>query len=394
MSNTFCSLPWLHTIISFTGHVFNCCNTQKPGNHIGNIKKEKYEDIVNSERMRKLRVQLLNGEKPDICERCFRQEELNIQSMRMGFTEYFNDVMNYDIAVKNTSSDGYYPDFFPYYLEVQLSNKCNFRCRSCFPLSSTGWNHDADLLNKPSGNFYRSYPFYRLQNIHELVPDLDKVRFLRFMGGEPLIHPEHYKLLEYMIEHDYAKNIELSYNSNFSHLTYHKWDVLKLWKNFKYVFYKASLDDSYERGEYIRKGQDWKKIVYNRKRMLKISPEVAFQFYSVISVFSIWHVPEFVKEWLDLDMIDDHGFHHIILEEPEWLKIQILPNEFKDKIKKKYRKFKFPPYIQKQMYQIIGHLYLEDLYEELFPKFKEMTTMIDKVRDESYLDIFEELRGL
>ena len=66
----------------------------------------------------------------------------------------------------------------------------------------------------------------------EVAPHLIEVYFA---GGEPFVQDGHYKLLEYLIDNGYAKNISLSYNTNLSYDKYKKYDLQDLWENFKKV---------------------------------------------------------------------------------------------------------------------------------------------------------------
>ena len=80
------------------------------------------------------------------------------------------------------------------HIDIRFSNLCNFKCRMC--------NHDF------SSNWYEDMKKIRPQNVREtkvlkatdtivedLIPHLSKIRSFYFAGGEPLIMPEHYKVL-------------------------------------------------------------------------------------------------------------------------------------------------------------------------------------------------------
>ncbi len=49
------------------------------------------------------------------------------------------------------------------------------------------------------------------EDFNKNTPDLNKIYFV---GGEPTLQEEHYKLLKYLIATDKAKNITLQYNIN------------------------------------------------------------------------------------------------------------------------------------------------------------------------------------
>ena len=91
----------------------------------------------------------------------------------------------------------------------------------------------------------------------------DTLEIVYFAGGEPLIIPYHYEMLDYMIKNDYAKNIELRYNTNLSTLKYKSVDLLKNWSSFKNITLSPSIDMIGEQGEYHRYGSKWNDIINN-----------------------------------------------------------------------------------------------------------------------------------
>ena len=106
------------------------------------------------------------------------------------------------------------------------------------------------------------------ENYQKLLLTLNTVNNLFFAGGEPLIQDKHYEILQYCIDNNLAKDIDLVYNTNFSKLKYKKWNVLELWKHFKRVACGTSLDDFKERGEYQRTNIKWDDVIANRKKIM------------------------------------------------------------------------------------------------------------------------------
>jgi organic radical activating enzyme len=48
-------------------------------------------------------------------------------------------------------------------------------------------------------------------NLKTLLPN---IKYFEFTGGEPFLIEQHFELLRYAVENDYAKNIEIHYNTN------------------------------------------------------------------------------------------------------------------------------------------------------------------------------------
>jgi hypothetical protein len=97
----------------------------------------------------------------------------------------------------------------------------------------------------------------------------------------------------------------------------------------------ASLDGSYARGEYIRKGQNWAETVANRERMLKTCPDVDFYVSSTVSIFNVLHIPDFHKEWSDLGLIQPKDWNINILQGPDHERVNILPQHYKELARQK-----------------------------------------------------------
>jgi len=401
MSN-FCSLPWKHILVACDGQIYPCANTYDYAkNNMGDALNGEYSSAINHELIRSMRLDFLNDQRPAVCDKCFKQEEFldgtNSASLRVVHNDYFSDFGPSE-AQAITQPDGTVSesDFHLEYLYLQPSNVCEFSCRTCSPAYSTGWNKDADLLGPLLGGYYHSCKKQTLKGITDNIP-FDKVTLLQFDGGEPLIEDEHYNVLDYLISQGYNSNIFLTYNTNLSVLSHLDWDAINLWKQFKRVFIRGSIDASYERAEYLRKGCSWEKIIANREKLLNDFPECSFKLFSTVSVFNVWHLPDLINEWLNLGYIpvsntgNFPGFVHFVLLDPPWLKMQILPTFKKDEIRAHYDSFSFPPMIKAQLDVIIQKLYSEDLYDEQYSKFIENTTTIDEIRGEDYKATFPEL---
>ena len=66
-----------------------------------------------------------------------------------------------------------------------------------------------------------------------------------------------YKMLQFLVNSGYSKNIELSYNTNLSYSGNFKgYDLEELWKSFKSIELWPSIDGFNEQAEYGRKGLD------------------------------------------------------------------------------------------------------------------------------------------
>jgi radical SAM protein with 4Fe4S-binding SPASM domain len=326
--------PWVHTHIWPNGDVYPCCMV--PGEFpVANYKELGDLKLAwNSEKYKDLRVNMLNDVKSSACTRCYTQEKHGKHSLRKRLSkEYANQ---YDL-VGETEKDGHLEKLDLRYLDIRFSNICNFTCRTCGPELSSSW----------AAHRASKYPESKLPTIiriesssknkefwDDLSQYIDNVDRIYFAGGEPLLTKEHYDILDYLIERE-KFNITIHYNTNFSTFDYKGRSVLDYWKKFKNIAVGASLDGSYEKGELIRKGTEWDKIVENRKLMIEECPNVRFFLAPTVSVFNADHVLDFYNEWLELGLIKEYMIQFNVLLHPECYSITLLPDEIKTPIVEK-----------------------------------------------------------
>ena len=90
-----CPVPWMHMALEPDGKIIPCCLTsQHETANLGNIKTDKFEDIWNGDRMKKLRVDMLNGETPNYCKTCTDREPITGDSSRIFHLREFPHVID------------------------------------------------------------------------------------------------------------------------------------------------------------------------------------------------------------------------------------------------------------------------------------------------------------
>ena len=121
MSKTFCPLPWIHLATRPNGDVRVCCTANARGagkdddktaglvkqdGIAMNLRDPTIEEVWNSEHMRRTRLQMLNGEIPESCRKCFVEEERGIVSKRQWETEVWKTRLDIDNIVAQTDEQG------------------------------------------------------------------------------------------------------------------------------------------------------------------------------------------------------------------------------------------------------------------------------------------------
>jgi radical SAM protein with 4Fe4S-binding SPASM domain len=402
-SKSFCMLPWVHQHAYPDGRVYPCCFAEY-FHPIGNLKNNTMREVWNQEGYKEIRRSMLEDKPVKQCTKCYEQEANGFFSMRYDANRSYG----HNIAeVDKTLPDGTHPEFKIRYWDVRFSNLCNFRCRTCGPVFSSNWYNDhVKLFNRvPDVNgkdlarieYAAGDEDHMIRQMEEHIPYLEQVYFA---GGEPLIMKEHYYLLEKLIEAG-RTDVCIQYNTNFSELAFKDKHVFEYWKHFRTVGVGASLDASGARAELMRKGTDWKQTVRNRERMLEEVPHVDFYIASTISAMNVLHILDFHKEWVDMGFIKPKDFNVNICQSPEWYRIDLFPQEFKEQVIKpayeKHIEWLEPQDPLKRattgFKSAINFLMSNDGTQH-WDKFKQEINLIDNLRGENFWNTFPELSEL
>ena len=393
-------IPWVHLHTSPLGVAAPCCISDSAStvNGMGNAKTQSFMELVNSEKMKQLRVDMVNEVSNTECTKCYDQEQVDVKSFRQDTNSKYNHY--YEEALANTTSEGEVTQFNMKYFDIRFSNICNFKCRSCGSEFSTQWEQE-DIKSKVS--YARIIP--KNDNPKFLQEVVDQIQFMDtayFAGGEPLITEEHYILLEEMIKQK-RTDIQLRYNTNLSNLKFKDKDLLSLWKHFNHrIDISASIDHYGERAEYIRHGTNWSTVEENFAAVKK-TPYINLTMNTVLSVFNLLTIHEFYQYLIDkqLYISTDHVYSLYNMSDPVHLSGHILPNEYKLKGKESLEKYikilndnKFKNKHLTQPEQSLNWLFSKNTWEEQKDKFRSEIHRLDNLRGEDFSKTFPELAGL
>jgi len=393
-SKTFCMYPWTHLHAYPTGDAYPCCHAEHLEGNFGNCQTTSLKEIWSNDKMKQLRQDMLTETKNPACNRCYEQEESGFFSGRNSSNKHHGHNIK-----KGTEID---PPFEMTYWDIRFSNLCNLSCRSCGHIFSSSWYGDQVKLtgkgwaksNKPLFWAGRS----RTDMIEQLMEHIDVVEQIYFAGGEPLMMDEHYQILE-ELEKRKRFDVRLIYNTNFTQIKLKDRYVFDYWKKFDSVAVGASLDAMGPHAEYIRKGTKWAEIEQNRRLMMEICPKVDFYISPTLSIQNALHLPDFHKEWVERGFIRAQDLNVNILQDPAWLRIDIAPTHYKDKIRAKIEEhLKWLRPIDKLNRATVGFesalKFLEGNSQDQLPKFWERMLQLDKIREEHWADFIPELHEL
>lgn len=329
-SKTFCMLPYMHIYGSAGGDMVPCCEAQEvPLNNPGETALESW----NNDNYKELRRALANDERPERCAVCWHNEDSGIVSNRQ---QWEHDNWN-TFADKISVNDDYSVNNPPYWVELKVSNFCNLKCIMCSTHSSYKRVADLDIISKYTKDGYETRllrPTDLFASLNEWPELWDHVHTLQFTGGEPIINKEHYDLLE-GIPPEAKKRIRLRYASNLSYIKFKKYDLIKIWNEFKHVNIKVSMDGVGDVYNYIRQDGNWD-IVYANMMALNNEPGIDVAAGITVQAHNIYQMPEFYQFWkespVDLKFITAN-----ILQTPNYLSPAIWQGEYRDAIIRKLR---------------------------------------------------------
>lgn len=458
-SKTFCILPWVHLSTRPDGSMRVCCtanassvgptNDKEHGGMIGVLKTEEgkpanlnvtdFETAWNSTYMRNVRTQMLNGEEPPSCSKCYKEERAGHNSKRMWETAYWGKRVDIDQLILDTQEDGSVPPQLAY-IDLRFGTKCQLACVMCSPHDSSGWIKDWQAINPQitnaklkensqwtdkgstngsSYNWHKQNEKFWFQ-FYDQIPNMQQ---LYFAGGESLIIDEHYDILTQCIKQDHAKNLELRYNSN--GVEWKSW-LFDTWKQFKLVRFHYSVDDIGARNEYVRYPSKWNRNVDVFEILDKETPDnVEVTVACAVQALNIYYLPDFLRWKLEQKFkkinkwpLGAGGINYHFVYHPPHLNVKVLPAWFKAEVRKKFEEFytwweenwelsltdeqigKVPyqvwrnsEYGIKRLQGLVTFMESEDWSNRL-PEMKEYLELIDKQRNLSFAETFPEMKDI
>lgn len=394
-SKTFCMYPWVHLHAYPTGDAQPCCHAEHMAGNFGNVKKQTLKEIWSSDKMKNLRKGMLNEQGHESCRRCYEQEAAGFFSGRQSANKHHGHHIK-----KSTDID---PSFEMTYWDIRFSNLCNLSCRSCGHIFSSSWYKDQKELYGAGHNNIDTAMFYagrhEMDMFEQLMEHIDYVEQIYFAGGEPLTMKEHYMILDELEKREMF-DVKIVYNTNFTKNKLKDKTIFDYWSKFKNVGVGASLDAMGPRAELIRNGTVWADVEYNRQQLLERCPHVDFYISPTMSIQNVLHIPDFHRNWVERGWLQPQDLNVNILQDPAWLRIDIATDHYKDMIREK---------IQKHLDWLrpLDHLnrattgfesalrYLDTgNRQDQLPVFWEKMKNLDRVRNQSTLDIIPELHEL
>lgn len=284
-----CPLPYMHM---FVGQNFTkpCCNYAVDSD----LTPSKFWE---SDNLLHIRDQLESNIWPDGCKLCKQAEESHQLSLRQRSLKEYGMVVDPSVE----------------FLDVRLSNKCNFKCRTCEPIFSSSIAKESKVHNLSQFYGYdldKNYIEHTPAITSDIINYLPTVKKLMFTGGEPTIIDEFYTILDKCIDIGKHKDISLLITTNASKITD---QFIKKINQFENVHITLSIDAVGKPAEYIRSGTIWLDVDAGIKRILQTEHSVMFN--TVLSAYSVPYLESLVDYIIDNER-DTYGADMYICNSP------------------------------------------------------------------------------
>lgn len=357
---TFCVLPWISLEASPIGTVRPCCLADNElldnqGNKF-NLGSAAFNDIQNSNDMKKLRQAFLAGEQPQTCRKCWMEERAGRTSKRMHTLDRLKHIVG-----DQTWTEDAMPLMF---LDLKLGNICNLKCRICGSWSSSQFATEEinDALPEDKKHTYAyqmlragAWPKENAQFWNEIDSVLANIRYIEFTGGEPFMIDQHFDMLQGIVDRGIAGQVEIHYNTNG---TIFPKRAEAIWKHFKTIEIAFSIDDVEQRFEYQRSNAVWSEVCANLDRfrdLKEIYPNIQLQICTTVNVFNVLYLDQ-VAKWISVNRESFNFVYWNIMHDAWYFSIATLPDRVKSVIVNHLQTAEIPQEFRKDIDGVIDFM--------------------------------------
>jgi len=346
---TFCSSPWFHVRLTYDGS-FESCSWAKNPQRLHSFSNQSIMQYYNSDQMKILRQQLLAGEEPNHCSICYYEESFGKLNGRM--RQLNKSAVDTNDFLKTFRSSPHYKNFeysfnnngeanlAPVELQVELGNTCNSACIMCRPEASSKLEQEFHKLHKINSKLFlkpeKIESWTKDQTlINQFIEELKEIpnlRYIHFLGGETLYEEAFYTICEKLIEHDLAKDIIVGTTTNG---TIYNQRIHNLIGHFEQFHLGISIESVDPINDYIRWPGQITEILSNIDNFLQLRKEnsgLVISLRITPNIFSIYELDKLFEFMINNKVISESCN---ILYRPEWLRMEIMPEDIRQEIKEK-----------------------------------------------------------
>ena len=328
----FCPLITNNIEINTEGVFKPCCISSKRfrvGDTIANASINTISEVINDNDRANWINNFDQHFKTD-CKQCYDVEKSGGESKRQ--IEIVSWAENYTFESDTLQS-----------LDLKMGNVCNLACAICGPHSSSKWGSIAKQQLGynyiPPDRWHDTSQFWE-----ELVLHVDSIQRIELAGGEPFMIKKQKILIDFLIEHDIAKNVEITW---FTNCTIWPDDLISKFMHFKLVKIMLSIDNTDEKFEFQRYPAQWDQCYDIFKKFIDLRDQGLCQveISHSVSAINILDLPEFHRWCHDNNV---RVFNNLVVHP---YNAKDLPEDFKNLV---IEKFNSHTLVEPQINPVIG----------------------------------------
>ncbi len=345
-SASFCAAKWYNATIWLGSGQTTSCHHPLP--HAIDPQEIVFNPkaIHNTRDKQAQRRQMQVGERPAGCEYCWKLEDAGASSDRIYKTIIYSDE-DLDLAYQTNYQD----DVNLQTLEIAFDRTCQFACSYCNPAFSTAWVRDIkrngayeNLVSDGRNHFTHPHDSSQLYAPTDVNPyaeaffkwwesDLHKtLKELRITGGEPLMSPHLWRLIDWFKSNQGKSRTRLAINSNLGFEREKLERLLDACEGIELDIYTSN-ESQGRHAEYIRDGLDWSQWLGNVLYLLDSGKLRGLHVMCTINALCLQSLDEFLWDIVELKKKygkDAINFTLNILRFPSFQSPLILPVEFRE----------------------------------------------------------------
>jgi len=372
-NGSFCVIPFVHQEKQFEGRHNICCYHNQLQSD--NLNQNSHQSF-NSKKINVIRQKMVNGIRPEECNGCYNQEDSGVVSARqienkswVNWSDVHDTLSNILVKFQNNE------ELSPISYDLRYSNTCTLKCRMCNSSSSSSINAEYKKINH---NWPEKFWFVQNPRINHEIDLTTEIHKIYLAGGEPLVEPLNLELLSKVA--DLNPNVNLLINTSFNLVNKEFVDVLNRFNSLTFV---VSLDGVGKLNDYIRNGSKFDTVIENIEKFRHHN----IMFSTTVSLYNIFKISELVEFTTKKYPEYYHGIN--IVNDVSELFIENTPPELRTELINDLENLLewVPDNVHVGVKNIITILKLDNFESKNFTNFIKYTSILDKERGESILDV-------
>ena len=338
-NKVYCPIPWTEVHINADG-TYHACGAQPnrvSGTAFGNehnVHNMSIRDWMQGYYQQQNRINKLNNHVDDLCNMCYREEELNKSSKRKRELDKYPV-----IPIEYTSP---HLSALPVSYHISLGNECNLACRMCGPVFSSASAAEQKRLGIWSGpvkmNWTEDQAAWNM--VINTMSSTENLQAVHVIGGEPLLNDRFERMVDALIAANLT-NIYIGFTTNGTVFNQNLVEKLNV---FRHVDIGISIETADKLNDFVRTGSNTSEILHNTQLFLRHRKQghVYVTIRTVPSALSV-HSIDSLFRWCIENQVDVMSN---MLFRPEHLRINNLPLDIKQKLLKQFSSW---PYSNKDI---------------------------------------------